>query len=148
MITKNKKRSFLLISIFCLILIIFSLTSCTNEMYQKRMLEYYSEDSNFVELTGIVKEKNQNNTLTVEVLTKSAEFELYNMEVGDFMLYTNVEILDNIELEDEIAFTSAPRQFYDGHKWPIVALSKGGQKLLSFEEGKENYINWIKNDFK
>lgn len=46
---------------------------------------------------------------------------------------------------DSIDFVSAPRIFYDGQNMPIVALKKDEEVLLSFERGKADYIEWIKD---
>lgn len=149
MTARNMKKSLIIPCVICFLMpLLFCLTSCLSDMYRKRMLDYYEDDSVYVELTGVVKEKGSFNNLTIEVTNSSADFYMYSMEIGDFMLYSNAEILVNIEENDTIVFISAPQQFYDGHIWPIVALKKGEQELLSFEEGKNSYLKWIKEDFR
>ncbi len=140
--------AYLLSAVFLSAVMLIFLSSCVSNLYRNRMLNYYSDDSVYVELTGVVKEKGSFDNLTIQVTDSSDDFYMYNMDIGNFMLYSNAEILLNIEEGDTIVFTSAPRQFYDGHFWPIVSLKKGGNELLSFEEGKKGLLKWIKEDFR
>lgn len=148
-----KKCRWVAIAVFSIILsLTITLTACSNEIYRKRMLDYYSVDSNYVKLTGVVLEKVKirnefTNTLSIKITSSDDDFYLYGTDTGDFHLYFDEELLDNIFEGDTIIFESAPRIFYDGQKYPIISLYKDGQELLSFAEGKSSYIEWIKNDF-
>lgn len=137
------------ISIVILIWLLFS-ASCISDTYRKRMLEYYADDNVYVQLTGEVIEKDTYSSaiLKIKITLFDSDFNLYGQDSDYFMLYSNIEILDSVYIGDIIEFTSAPRIFYDGQKFPILSLSKDGQELLSFEEGKSNYLKWIKEDFR
>jgi hypothetical protein len=49
-------------------------------------------------------------------------------------------ILEKIEPNSVIEFTSAPAFFGNGYLMPIVQLSVNGETLLSFEEGYANLL--------
>ena len=49
-------------------------------------------------------------------------------------------ILEKIEPNSVIEFTSAPVYFGNGYVMPIVQLSVDGETLLSFEEGYANLL--------
>ncbi len=147
---KKFRWIYLAILTLCLSLTI-SLTACADELCRNRMLEYYSDDSNYVELTGVVLEKVKNgnrltNILSIRVISSDDDFYMYGSDTGYFCVYSQ-KLLDSINVDDNIIFESAPRIFYDGQEYPILSLNKDGQELLSFAEGKNTFIEWIKNDF-
>lgn len=116
------------------------------------MLKYYSNDENYVELTGIVVSANASEykdyVLLIQITTPEHEFALIpNTQEQEFRLYSNQSIMQQITEGDTIKFVSAPMYFYNGHVLPIISIEKQGEVLLSFEEGKENYISWIKEEF-
>ena len=53
-----------------------------------------------------------------------------------------------LQVGEEIQFTTVPFHFYNGHKLPIVELKIDENTLLSFEDGKENLIDWVNTNFK
>ncbi len=143
---------FAILSVSITIVLAMSLTACIDKMYQNRMVDYYSDDNNYVELTGNVIERVKSgeeytNVLTIKVTSSGDDFYMYGSDTGDFCLYFNQELLDGIFEGDTIIFKSAPRIFYDGQKYPIVSLNKEGKELLTFQEGKDSYIEWIKREF-
>lgn len=132
------------------LLVSMTLTACKG-MYKSRMIDYYCDDNNYVELTGVVVEKQYyrdepTNVLSIRVTSSNNDFYMYGSDTGSFCLYFP-GLLDKLCEGDTIIFTSAPRVFYDGQKYPIVSLSKDEQELLSFTDGKSNYIEWIKSEF-
>lgn len=60
----------------------------------------------------------------------------------------HLDIKDIIMMWEEIQFTTVPFYFYSGHKLPMVEFKIDETTLLSFEEGKENLINWVNVNFK
>ena len=46
---------------------------------------------------------------------------------------------------DKIDFISAPEHFFDGHKWPIVAIVKDGVTYLEYEKGKAALLDWVEH---
>ena len=127
-------------------LLVVFLTGCnlSNQKLANKMIEKYSEDQNYVTLTGEVIEINENNiVIKCEELN---DFISYEDELCDYYIYSD----DFVELEvgDEIKFSTVPFHFYNGHKLPIVELRIDENTLLSFEEGKENLIDWVNTNFK
>lgn len=128
-----KKIVFLLVSI----LLCLSMVSCSALMYlintptRERMLDYYADDSNYVEVQGIVVGITQN-SIMVDI-DGDHPFD-YALSDGQpwFQLLAPVDL----EIGDLVTLVSAPGIFYDGHRSPIAALEKDGEILLSFEEGK------------
>lgn len=47
-----------------------------------------------------------------------------------------------LQVGEEIQFTTVPSHFYNGHKLSIVELKIDVNTLLSFEDGEENLIDW------
>lgn len=127
-------------------LLVVFLTGCnlSTQKLTKKMIEKYSEDQNYVTLTGEVIEINENNiVIKCEELN---DFISYEDELCDYYIYSDEFV--ELEVGDEIKFTTVPFHFYNGHKLPIVELRIDENTLLSFEEGKENLIDWVNTNFK
>ena len=130
---------------FLITLLVVFLTGCnlSNQKLAKKMIEKYSEDQNYVTLTGEVIEINENNiVIKCEELN---DFISYEDELCDYYIYSDEFV--ELKVGDEIKFTTVPFHFYNGHKLPIVELKIDGNTLLSFEEGKENLINLVNITF-
>lgn len=127
-------------------LLVVFLTGCnlSNQKLIEKMIEKYSEDQNYVTLTGEVIEINENNVvIKCEELN---DYISYEDELCDYYIYSD-EVVE-LEVGDEIKFTTVPFHFYNGHELPIVELIIDENTLLSFEEGKENLIDWVNTNFK
>ena len=145
-------RKYLVVILF--VIMFCSLSACQLLFSPKdSMLEYYSVDDNYGELTGTIVEKTEftDSCLLKINVTVGRDFYLkdgieYDLPINDyFSIYEHAEIYDLIFVGDSIDFVSAPRIFYDGQNMPIVALKKDEEVLLSFERGKADYIEWIKD---
>ena len=122
------------------------MTSCypSNTVLRKKMIAKYSDDQNYVILTGEVTEFYKNN-----VIIKCEELRNYlsfQKELCDYYIYSDNFV--QLQAEDEIEFVTVPFHFYNGHKLPIVELKKDGITLLAYEEGKKNLIDWVNTNFK
>lgn len=134
--------------------VVIFLSACDLLMSDRKMLDYYSDDSNYKELTGIVKNQNivgrddNGRLLEIDVIIDKEGFFNASVPIEGcvFELYGLQDIYNSIFVGDTITFISAPMIFYNGHTPPIVYLEKDGEVLLTFEEGKEAYINWIKTN--
>ena len=138
-----------------MIILVLSVVSCDfNAPLRNRMLNYYTEDSNYVLLVGEIKnikysKDNKKIFLEINIITSD-----HNIPTNSTTGYGEFAIInwDNYQLPinvgDDVVFTTAPMYFYDGHFLPIVHLEKDGQEYLSFSDGKEDYCNWIKESFK
>lgn len=139
------KKALSIILAFVFILLAFC--SCDfNAPLRKKMLEYYSDDGNYVELQGVViSPENDYGYMEIDILTESHGFPL-NAETG----YGEFEsgLVYNLNPGDEITFISAPMYFYNGHVLPIMALEKDDVVILAFEDGKSSYLAWIEESFK
>lgn len=145
-----KKTGFLSI----LLVIILLLSSCDfNAPLRNKMVDYYSENINYIELYGVIVsiniiESTQENILEIDILTENHSFPI-NTETGygEFVIVSYDQYDFDLEANDEIIFNSAPMYFYNGHYLPITSLEKSGEILLTFCEGKESYLMWIKKSF-
>ena len=127
-------------------LLVVFLTGCnlSNQKLAKQMIEKYSEDQNYVTLTGEVIEINENNiVIKCEELN---DFISYEDELCDYYIYSDEFV--KLQVGEEIKFTTVPFHFYNGHKLPIAELRIDENTLSSFEEGKENLIDWVNTNFK
>lgn len=127
-------------------LLVACLTSCypSNTVLRKKMIAKYSDDQNYVTLTGEVTEFDKNN-----VIIKCEELRnyiSYQRELCDYYIYSDNFV--QLQAKDEIEFVTVPFHFYNGHKLPIVELKKDGITLLAYEEGKKNLIDWVNTNFK
>ena len=130
------------------------LCACTlNTPLKNKMLEYYTLDSNYVQVTGIIKSVEYHKEIDelyikIEVSTDNHPFPYLGDDgCGEFTLVNWSLFEFDLEIGDAVVFTSAPYYFYNGHIWPIVAVEKEGCEYLSYEKGKDNYLNWIKETF-
>ena len=119
--------------------------SCTAKRLRKSMTEYYSNNENYSQLEGKIISVGAEKLL-IDVISSNGEFSFREGINSDYFMLTNIDSFD-LKCGEVITFTSAPKQFYDGHHFPIVAIEKDGVVLLDFETGKANLLNWIENDF-
>ena len=141
-------------SLLCLILILLSVLSCDfNSSLRTRMVEYYSNNDNYIEIQGVVHnvryiEEIKQLRLDVKVLTKTEEFYV-NTETGlvTFNIVENETTDFLIDVNDEVVFYTAPWIFYNGHINPIISLRCNDAMLIDFEEGKAKYLSWINDEF-
>lgn len=115
----------------------------SNQRLKTKMIEKYSEDQNYVALSGEIIECNDNNATIKCVGLK--EYISYQNELCDYYIYSN-QIIE-LSVGEKVDFVTVPFHFYNGHKLPIVELQIDGITLLTFEEGKENLINWVNENF-
>ena len=145
-----KRILVLFVSLFCF----FNMISCDfNAPLRSKMLDYYGQDKNYIELSGIIKgiTYRKNNELIIEVdLLNGTEIFSHNheTELSEFVLVNWSTYDFSFALSDTIIFSSAPMYFYNGHILPIVHIEKEGVVLLTIEKGKESYLNWIEKTFK
>ena len=135
--------------VILLSMIVIILSGCS---YKSRMLQYYSEISNYEELEGIIlnfEEIKGEDDLFIEI-----EFE--NEKIHDHYLYhplrvmsKNKEVLkkngffENVSIGDKIKIVTASRYFYDGYRIPIVAIECDNIVYLDFQTGRENLLKWV-----
>lgn len=136
-------KKFTILVIFLLVTFLIG-CNISNQKLAKKMIEKYSDNQNYVTLTGEVIEFNENN-----VIIKCEELNdyiSYEDELCDYYIYSDQFV--ELQVGEEIQFTTVPFHFYNGHKLPIVELKIDENTLLSFEEGKENLLDWVNINFK
>ncbi len=140
--------------LFLCLSFLFILTSCDyNKPLRERMLKYYGCDDNYVKLTGEIKSLKhyeESDALYLEISIIDGEDKVdtdFYTGYATFSFENWSKYQCELAVGDVITFTSAPDYFYDGHTKPIIHLEKDNQVLLSFEEGKNNYLEWIKVTF-
>ena len=137
----------LIVIFICCLTPLISACDFLNGPYRRRMLEYYSDDSNYVILTGSIVEITYDCVLEIEILTEDHNFPTYGSSSMSFQLYTSKASDYGLDIGDIITFTSAPWIFYNGHNLPIVSLSRGEEQFFTFETGKKEYLEWIREEF-
>ena len=48
-----------------------------------------------------------------------------------------------LQMGKQIEFISTPKYFGDGYVMPIVEIVVDGEVLLSFEQGQQNWLEWL-----
>ena len=139
--------------------------------YRYREIEYFSQKENYINVSGIVthfkygdryqalyfgfSEIHLSNDITFDGQTfvdSLVTDEILHFTYSTFeIIGKNLEIVEangvyeKIKLGDRVEFTSAPGDFGNGYMLPIVAISVNGESLLDFEEGYENFLDWLSN---
>ncbi len=149
-----KKRNVSVLILICMFTASVGLSACDsacagfhtwfNAPLRKHMIEYYSDDSNYINLNGIIVSIDTSEW-EIDITTEDSNFTGEGYEKFDVMLY--MDFIDEMKIGDEISFVTAPMCFYNGHISPIVALEKNGKTYLTFEDGKECYLQWIDETF-
>ena len=131
-----------LLVILTFILSVTLLFGC-NQPLRNRMLEKYSNNDNYVCLSGEVIRIDDN---YIEIRCEElSNYLSYEDDLCSYYIYSDNTI--NLFVRDLIDFVTVPFHFYNGHRLPIVELKKNGDTLLTFDEGKENLIDWVNTTF-
>jgi hypothetical protein len=119
------------------------------------MYNYYIDDANYTEINGIIEEidyRENFKTLFITVNYDKQKYYYFRNYHGCFKIIDkNEKILaenlfyTEINIGDEILFTSAHHQFGDGYEFPIVSISANEKIYLDFEIGKANLLKYIRN---
>lgn len=115
------------------------------ERDKREMLELYSNDDNYITLTGEVTEIDNESGYNIMLSIKCADLKKHNVNVGDeykYWVFSSSNV--NIGVGDTIVYKTVPIILDKHTEWfPIVAIEKNGKSILSFAEGKENLINFV-----
>ncbi len=142
--------------VLCIIICILSivLPSCEmNAPLRNKMTEYYSQDENYMQLEGRIVGTQYIESLDhmlVEIVFDKEKYDFpYNASTGygEFVLVHWSSKQYSLQENDRILFTSAPGFFYNGHNLPLVHIEKEGITLLTYTEGKKDYLSWINEYF-
>ncbi len=132
----------LIITTVCIILGV--LCSCNSSRKNK----YYSQRENYISVVGTVSSIKYNEDSTVLYIDFSELTPVFDDTcfkiVGKSLETTQTnKIDDKLKPGEQITFITAPKYFGDGYVMPIVAISIHGESLLDFEEGYENWLDWL-----
>ena len=124
------------------------------------MVEYYSIDDHYIsfigKITKVFEVNSRDGSVDVRIVQIDNNQEIKQNEFNKqdtFMLTKESyqELLNNafelVESETYYIFTSAEAYFYDDFSYPIVEIKDCDNQTmyLSFETGKNSYINYVKN---
>ena len=130
---------------WCVILLPILLSNILELSWKIREYHYYSDESNFVEVTAkitFLSWDNYNQVLAINFADLPEGFSTNDLYIED----NNYEILlennatEYLEVGDYVTFITAPRYFGDGYMVPIVELRYDAQIYLAYEEGYENLL--------
>ncbi len=121
------------------------LCSCASD----KEVQYYSERSNYVSVSGTVThikytEKKDELYLGFDELSYEFSDVTFRISGENLTLVQQNGIDEKLQLGEQVEFISAPRYFGDGYVMPIVGITVNGEILLEFEQGYSNWIDWIK----
>ena len=107
--------------------------------------EYYMDINNYITEEAVVDtitydKKIEYIGIRLSEINDAYQGERFIIEGENLDIVLANGILEKIEPNSVIEFTSAPAFFGNGYLMPIVQLSVNGETLLSFEEGYANLL--------
>ncbi len=136
------KRLIVIVSLLFIVL----LSGCTigqvSPQIVKEMIEIYSDDQNYVALSGEVMEFDDYGGVTIKC-EEISTYIPYQSSICSYHIFSE-EIL-NLNAGDYIDFVTVPEHFFDGHDLPIVEVKMNGDILLNIYNGKDNLMKWVKS---
>ena len=138
---KMIKKSMLMVLSVCLCII---LSSCS----RLQQIDYYSNQDNYVNATGTVvhiayDEDNTALYLGFDDLDPEFDDTCFKIIGDNLPIVQENGIDEQIQIGDTVEFITAPKYFGDGYVMPIVAIYVDEVELLGFDEGFENFIEWL-----
>ena len=130
------------------LVLILCITTVLSSCALNKEVEYYSNSNNYITVVGVVSHLKYNEEKDVLYLG----FEQLSYEfadnafkiVGKNLLVVQENGIDSkLQLGDQIEFIRAPKYFGDGYVMPIVGITINGEELLPFEQGYNNWLEWI-----
>ena len=128
---------------------------------RKDMIEHYSDDGHYVQLSGKITEvagpyaEDESRYWLVKISVSSSEKDFFPWDQYAgwyFVPLTSYEELQANafpweEGEAEYQFKSALGYWWDGFKYPLISVTSpdGETVYLSFEDGKHNYLDYVGN---
>jgi len=112
------------------------------------MYDYYSVESNFIKVHGIVEEINlQDGILYLNINFDDSTFpndgdNTFKIIQSNQSILSENDFYDQVNVGDTIDFYSAPRIFGDGYVVPIICIEKDGAIYLPFATGLSNLLIW------
>ena len=135
------KQRLIIVIMICVMLVFGSCTS-------PKMLKYYSQKENYISVTGKVASVEYNDDfkalyICFSELSTNLDDVCFKIVGKNLEIVRSKQIEDKVRIGGQITFETAPRYFGDGYVMPIVSVSVNGEILLGFEEGYNNFIEWL-----
>lgn len=135
----------LILSFLCIVVL---LCGCGRS---EKLKNYYKEKSNYVTVSGTVKsiyhyeKESLYESLVISFDNLDDKFSDNTFEIcrKNLPVVQEKGIEDKLKIGDSVVFTTAPGFFGDGYIMPIVAITVDGEEFLSFDEGYENFLEWL-----
>lgn len=133
------------IGIVSVALIFVSFTACN----RKEMISYYSDESYYITVTGIVSYISYNtysNSLYLCFTDLSFGFDDNCFKVVGENIPIVQEKIENFDTlcGKEVTFVTAPKYFGDGYVMPLVSLTVDDETILNYQDGFTNFLEWLK----
>jgi len=131
-----------------LVIIFICMSASLSACQASQMREYYATESNYVTAFGTVAFFSMNEAekaLYIDFLTTTPTFDdtCFKIVGNNYDLVLERGIGDFLQNGSQIEFITAPRYFGDGYVMPIVSMSADGETILAFDEGYENFLEWL-----
>ena len=119
------------------------LTGCDTALNRskKEMLEIYSNDENYITLTGeIIEIEEKENNIWVKIKCKELlEYIKNEKEICNYWVFA--ESIIDVNVGDIISYTTVKIKY---NEWlPIVSIEKNNKTVLEYQTGKKNLLDWV-----
>ena len=127
----------------CLLVLV--TTSCANTNMER--INYYSNEQNYIEITGTIDhvmfdDEQKVFYLGFSSLSQKTDDDCFKV-VGD--AYSRVVAnKEYIQIGATATFVTAPKYYGNGYVMPIVSLSVDGRNVLEYEDGFPSLLDWLK----
>ena len=133
---------------FLVIALVYSVLICLCACNTSDKIQYYSQKENYICVTGTISsiKYNEDNTavyIDFSELTPILDDTCFKIVGENLAIVQTNKINDKLKANEKVTFITAPKYFGDGYVMPIVALSINGEDLLTFEEGYQNWLDWL-----
>ena len=110
--------------------------------------EFYNNSDNHMQLKGVITEKN---IVQKEIKVRIVEydnlyFEFFEGDLPTEILFNVIcedEKLEGLQIGDEISFKTGITNYIPNMPIPMLEIYKDGINYLEFEEGKDNYLEFL-----
>ena len=135
-----KKSTILVVAVILLSVMMFS--GCSDLILKNKLLQKYSDDQNYVALSGKIVEVD--GLVVVIQCEELKTYISYEDDLCEYYIYSDqpLDLIVGITID----FVTVPFHFYNGHELPIVELRVHENVLLAFEDGKENLMEWVNRE--
>ena len=133
----------MLFLMICLLVLVVS--SCTDT--NKEKINYYSNDQNYIEITGTINhivfdDEQKVLYLGFSNLSQKTDDDCFKVVGDSYSIVINYK--EYIQIGKTATFVTAPKYYGDGYIMPIASLSIDDHDVLKYEDGFTNLLDWLK----